>query len=125
MSRLIYKILHPNEWLEAKDTNMYDGSADDRRGGFIHFSTRKQLEGTLKKHFADKINLKLLAFQAESFAPDQLRWETSRGGAFFPHLYGSLDIGTAQQSWDLLRPASGIFDLAFIDANSRKEVTDD
>jgi len=68
----------------------YEGSAADRRDGFIHFSTREQLAETARRHFAGQNNLVVLAAEAEAFGT-ALCWEPSRGGALFPHLRGALD----------------------------------
>ena len=69
----------------------FDGSADDRRDGFIHFSAAHQLAGTLAKFFAGQEGLVLIAVDPARLGPD-LKWETSRGGALFPHLYAPLDL---------------------------------
>jgi len=104
---MVYKILRSAEWREATATTAYRGSADDRRSGFIHFSTAAQLEGTLKKHFQSEPSLKLLAFEADKLPKGRLRWEKSRGGKLFPHLYAPLDISTAQNCRDLSGSAGG------------------
>jgi uncharacterized protein (DUF952 family) len=79
------------ELAEAKSRGLFDGSADDRRDGFIHLSSADQLESTLAKHFSGQEHLVLLAVEATSLG-GQLRWEPSRDGALFPHLYGPLDL---------------------------------
>ncbi len=91
MDEVVYKIMTRAGLAEAKDKGRFDGSADDCRDGFIHLSTADQLEGTLEKHFAGQEDLALLAVDAKS-AGERLRWEPSRGGALFPHLYGPLDL---------------------------------
>ncbi len=91
----IYKICTHSEWADAITSGRYDGSADDQRDGFIHFSTATQLAGTLARHFCDRADLVLIAFESASFGP-ALKWEPSRGGALFPHLYGPLDPSLAQ-----------------------------
>ncbi|MGE0846107.1 MAG: DUF952 domain-containing protein [Flavobacteriaceae bacterium] len=87
----IYKVLRAPEWQSARAAGRFSGSSDDRRDGFIHFSTAEQLPGTLERHFAGERDLELLAVPARALG-DALRWETSRGGALFPHLYGDLDL---------------------------------
>jgi uncharacterized protein (DUF952 family) len=85
---LIYKILPRTEWESV--TEAYTGSADDKRDGFIHFSTREQLPGTLAKHYAGQTDLMLLAVESESLG-SALKWEHApRRNADFPHLYASL-----------------------------------
>jgi uncharacterized protein (DUF952 family) len=87
--KYIYKLCAESEW---QSREILRGSADDRRDGFIHFSTAEQLPGTLAKHFAHQRDLALLRAQPEELG-DRLRWEPSRGGALFPHVYGELTIG--------------------------------
>jgi uncharacterized protein (DUF952 family) len=85
----IYKICDRTAWLAAEPEGEFRGSADDARDGFIHFSTAAQLGGTLTKHFAGAVNLLLVAVDADALG-DALKWETSRGGDLFPHLYAAL-----------------------------------
>jgi uncharacterized protein (DUF952 family) len=73
----------------ADDRGCYDGSAVDRRDGFIHLSDRDQVVETAARHFAGQTGLTLLAVDPDRLG-DDLRWETSRGGALFPHLYAPL-----------------------------------
>jgi uncharacterized protein (DUF952 family) len=87
---LIFKICEYFHWSDACEGGNFNGSADDRRDGFIHLSTAEQLRGTLEKHFAGADNLVVIAYDDTIFG-DELRWEPSRGGELFPHVYGSLD----------------------------------
>lgn len=87
---MIFKVMGKAEWQEAKRLGRYDGSPDDRRDGFIHFSAGEQLPGTLAKYFAGREDLVLLAVEAAALG-DALKWEPSRGGALFPHLYRALE----------------------------------
>lgn len=103
---LVYKILDRAEWMVACDTGSYAGSADDRRDGFIHFSTGSQVPGTLEKHFARRENLVIAAFSAVALG-EKLRWEVSRKGEAFPHLYGVLDPHLALKVHALNRDAEG------------------
>lgn len=89
--RTIYKICPASAWREAERHGVYRGSADDSRDGFIHFSTASQLEGTARKHFFGQTGLLLIAIDADRLG-ETLRWEASRGGELFPHLYGDLDL---------------------------------
>src|SRR5690348_10909382 len=90
MMGLIYKICTAAEWRDAERAGVYRGSAVDHRDGFIHFSTAEQATETAAKHFGGQRDLVLIAVEAEVLG-DQLKWEPSRGGALFPHLYGTLD----------------------------------
>ncbi len=86
---LIYKIANSSEWEQACTSGTYVGSDDDRRDGFIHFSTKEQLAATYKKYFRSKTNLRLICIEDEKLGKD-LKWEPSRGGDLFPHLYAPL-----------------------------------
>lgn len=90
MSNLVYKIVAAAEWRAAERAGIFSGAAVDRRDGFIHFSTAAQVRETATRHFSGQADLLLVAFDAATFGPT-LKWEPSRGGALFPHLYGTLD----------------------------------
>lgn len=85
---LIYKIFHPAEWdfLVAQGETL--GAPVDLADGYIHLSTADQVQETAQRHFAKAGDLKLAAIEATSL--QELRWEPSRGGADFPHLYRPL-----------------------------------
>lgn len=87
----IFKIVPATLWREAERTGVFRGSPVDLEDGFIHFSTATQAAETAAKHFAGQRNLLLVSVDAEALG-DVLRWEPSRGGALFPHLYGALDL---------------------------------
>jgi uncharacterized protein (DUF952 family) len=87
---LIYKILSAADWEAAQRAGRFEGSADDRRDGFIHFSDGETVIGTARKYFAGQADLMLLAVDPTRLA--DLRWERSRDDALFPHLYGPLDL---------------------------------
>jgi uncharacterized protein (DUF952 family) len=91
MDGTVYKVLSRAAFAEAKAKGRFEGSVDDCRDGFIHLSSAHQIQGTLAKHFAGQKDLVLLAVDATSLGA-RLRWEPSRGGALFPHLYGALDF---------------------------------
>jgi uncharacterized protein (DUF952 family) len=86
----VYKILARSEWIEAQDAGRFEGSDVDRRDGYIHLSTAAQAAETARLHFAGREGLVLLKVRAGDLG-GALRWEPSRGGALFPHLYGPLD----------------------------------
>ena len=91
MAEPVYKILSQAAFEAAQAEGHFAGSADDLRDGFIHLSAVHQLSRTLATHFAGKGSLVLVALDAERFG-DDLKWEASRGGALFPHLYAPLDL---------------------------------
>jgi uncharacterized protein (DUF952 family) len=76
--------------LEAQQRGTFVGSSDDLRDGFIHLSTPDQVAGTLQRHFEGRADLLLIAIDADDLGAN-LRWEPSRNGALFPHLYAPLD----------------------------------
>jgi len=92
---LIFKICGEAEWRAAEQAGCYRGSAVDERDGFIHFSTAAQLAETAAKHFASRRDLLLIAVGAEALGA-ALRFEPSRGGALFPHLYGALPMSAVR-----------------------------
>jgi uncharacterized protein (DUF952 family)/phosphohistidine phosphatase SixA len=85
----IYKILEQRAWQAALPEGRYEGSSLDKTDGFIHFSTAVQAPETARRHFVGVENLMLLTVDVEGLG-GALRWEVSRGGALFPHLYGPL-----------------------------------
>lgn len=115
---LIYKIAPANQWAEAEQAGRFAGSPVDLADGFIHFSTRAQAEETAARHFAGMDDLLLIAVDAERLG-EALKWEPSRGGALFPHLYGPLPLdavvsttplrlgpdGRHRFTWDAPQPA--------------------
>ncbi len=93
---LIYKILHASEWAAFQTAGETLGAPIDLKDGYIHFSTADQAPETAAKHFADETGLVLLAVEARPLG-DALKWEVSRGGALFPHLYAPLRLD--QVAW--------------------------
>jgi uncharacterized protein (DUF952 family) len=89
MAQVIYKILSTAEWRDAERAGIFRGAGIDLKDGYIHFSTPAQAEETAAKHFAGQHDLVLVAVDAEKLG-DAIKWEVSRGGARFPHLYGTL-----------------------------------
>lgn len=83
---LIYKIATGDEWRAAQASGRYEGAPIDLADGFIHFSTAEQARETAAKHFAGQRGLVLVALDAQGLG-DKLKWEPSRGGQLFPHLY--------------------------------------
>lgn len=98
---LIYKILRRPEWDEFRTAGETAGAPVDLADGYIHFSTAAQVTETAAKWFATESDLVLVAFNAEKLGPD-LRWEPSRGGQLFPHLYRRLKL--SEVVWDKSLP---------------------
>ena len=90
----IYKICTADEWRAATADGVFRGSPADLRDGFVHFSTAEQMAETAARYFAGQTDLVLVAFDDAALGPG-LKYEPSRRGAPFPHLYGPLDPATA------------------------------
>jgi uncharacterized protein (DUF952 family) len=88
---VVYKIVATQEWAAAETAGAFTGAATDHADGFIHFSTAEQVPETAAKWFGGRGDLTLAAIDAEALG-DDLRWEPSRGGALFPHLYRALPM---------------------------------
>lgn len=102
----IYHVCAETAWNAAKARGFYDGSADDSRDGFIHFSTRRQARTSTAKHRAGEDGLVLLAVDATALG-DDLRWERSRGSRLFPHLYGELPTAAVRSATAIPLSAEG------------------
>lgn len=98
---LIYKIFRRPEWDAFRAAGQTAGAPVDLADGFIHFSTAAQVTETAARHFAGQSDLVLVAVSAGALGP-ALRWEPSRGGALFPHLYRPLSLG--EVVWDKSLP---------------------
>ncbi len=103
----VFKICSRQAWDAALAEGVYAGSSDDRRDGFIHLSQAAQLQGTAAKHFLGQTDLLLVTFAAADL-DGALRWEPSRGGALFPHLYGTLDPKLARAVRPLQLDGAGV-----------------
>ncbi len=86
-----YKIVDAEAWVQARDAGEYEGSTVDHADGYIHMSTEAQLAETARKHYAGQSSLRLLTVDL-TVVEGVLKWEPSRGGALFPHLYGPLPV---------------------------------
>src|SRR5829696_1236598 len=89
MSEVIYHMCPAEAWAAAIAAGRYDGTQDDRRDGFVHFSTAAQLRESARRHRAGQAGLVLVAVETARLG-NRLRWEPSRDGALFPRLYGKL-----------------------------------
>jgi uncharacterized protein (DUF952 family) len=94
---LIYKIFRADEWAELQSQSVTKGAPIDIADGYVHFSTAEQARETAAKHFAGEDGLILLALDSDALG-DDLKWEPSRGGALFPHLYRELCLSDVL--WD-------------------------
>jgi uncharacterized protein (DUF952 family) len=90
MTRMIYHMCPAETWEAAVRAGEYRGTADDLRDGFIHFSTADQIAESARRHRAGQAGLVLISVESARLG-DRLKWEKSRGGALFPHLYGVLN----------------------------------
>ena len=109
MRKTIYKISPEAAWREAERLGVFTGAPIDVADGFIHFSTAEQAVETAAKHFAGQGGLVLAAIDAEALGP-ALKYEVSRGGALFPHLYGSLPMTAVRWARPLpLGPGGHVF----------------
>ena len=84
-----FKIFTADQWAQFEADGVFDGAPVDLADGYIHMSTATQVQGTLDKHFAGQTGLVIAEIDLTAFG-DALRWEVSRGGELFPHLYGRL-----------------------------------
>ena len=91
MSNIVYHICRQDEWDAAKVNGFYSGSSQDEADGFIHFSASDQVVESARRHRAGQNGLVLLSVDAESLG-SSLKWEPSRGGLLFPHLYSDLPV---------------------------------
>jgi uncharacterized protein (DUF952 family) len=108
---LIYKILPAGLWRAAQENGQLEGAPVDLADGFIHFSTKDQVEETAAKWFAGQSDLMLLAVDPEKLGT-ALRHEPSRGGALFPHLYGILPLDAVVVAKPLPMRSDGTHDFA-------------
>ena len=87
MKDKVYKIFTESEWKDFQEAGQFNGSADDRRDGFIHLSTKEQVDGVIERFFSGKRPLYIAEFSGFNFL-QKLKWEISTSGGVYPHLYG-------------------------------------
>jgi uncharacterized protein (DUF952 family) len=104
---LIYHMCLRQEWELAVQSGTYAGSSQDRADGFIHFSTAAQLPESARRHRTGQVGLVLLAVDPHRLG-EALRWEPSRHGALFPHLYGTLPLTAVGSVCDIPLDADGV-----------------
>jgi uncharacterized protein (DUF952 family) len=102
----VYKIAAQADWDAALRAGAFEGAAIDLRDGYIHLSTAAQAQETARLHFAGQSGLVLLRLDAAGLGA-ALRWEPSRGGALFPHLYGPLDCRLVEAVTEIALQADG------------------
>lgn len=89
---LIYHICSAADWRAAQQAGVYHGSAKTRADGFLHLSTAETLAGSLAKHYPDPAGFVILTVRLAALGDVDLRWEPSRGGLLFPHIYRDLPL---------------------------------
>jgi uncharacterized protein (DUF952 family) len=105
-SKTIYRLIAADAWQRAQATGSFSGSEHDLRDGFIHFSTAAQVAETAARHYAGVAGLLLLGVSVDALGA-ALRWEPSRGGALFPHLYAALPTSAVTRIEPLALGADG------------------
>ena len=106
MAPIVYKLVDRTEWQLAEVFGSFSGSAVDVRDGFIHFSAAAQVRETAARYFPGRADLLLVAVEAQALGA-ALRWEPSRGGDLFPHLYAPLPLSAVRSVAALGLDASG------------------
>lgn len=107
---LIYKIATQASFAPARSTGTFLGMPVDAKDGYMHFSTAAQLPDTLRLYFAGQDNLVLVAVRTADLS-DALKWEPSRGGDLFPHLYAALPLSAVAWEMPISVSASGACEL--------------
>jgi uncharacterized protein (DUF952 family) len=100
MEQAIYKIVTRDQWAQAESIGRFGGAPVDHGDGYIHFSTAGQMRETAARHFAGQRDLLLVEVDAAMLG-DALKWEASRGGALFPHLYAPLEFSAVMRVCEL------------------------
>ena len=114
---MIYKIISRTLWQQAVEAGCFSGAEIDLQDGFIHFSAAHQVQETAAKHFANRDDLVLVAVDENNLEND-LRWEVSRGGDRFPHLYGKLNVAHAEWTTHLKLSGDGVPVIPDLDESS-------
>jgi uncharacterized protein (DUF952 family) len=106
-NRLIFHMCKRSDWQSAQTAGQYPGSGDDLADGFMHFSTAEQLAESAARHRAGVTDLLLITVDADDLG-DALKWEPSRGGQLFPHLYGALEVSNVISADELPLDEDGL-----------------
>ena len=104
----IYKIMTHEEWRQFQETMVFNGASIDRQDGYIHFSTKEQVEETANKHFSGQKGLVLVAVIEDALG-EALKYEVSRGGQLFPHLYAPLTMNAVKASTSFEAASDNLF----------------
>ena len=107
----VYKIVPADLWAAAEAAGRFDGAPVDTADGFIHLSDETQVRETAALHFAGQDDLLLVTLEADDLGP-ALRWEPSRAGALFPHLYAPLELAFVRRVVPIPTRAGGDPDLS-------------
>lgn len=107
MSDIAYKLVDRDEWELARLDGAYAGSAVDLKDGYIHMSSGAQLAETARRHYAGRGDLLLVAVDLTVLG-EALKWEASRGGDLFPHLFAPLPVSAAREERSLSVDADGV-----------------
>ena len=111
--RRIYHLCRKADWQQAAQRGVYEGSAEDRADGFLHFSTAQQVEESAARHRAGEADLLLLVASAQSLG-DRLAWEPSSSGDLFPHLQGALPLSAVLEVVDLPLGPDGLHEFPLL-----------
>lgn len=105
---ILFKILHRERFERSEREGRLAWADVDVRDGFVHLSSAAQVRETARLHFAGQDGLVLVAIDASRLAPGSLRWEPSRNGALFPHVYGDVPLAAIAWSAPLPRGEDGL-----------------
>lgn len=97
MDSVAFKILTADQWAQWQANGMFKGAPVDLADGYVHLSAADQVQGTLDKHFSGQTGL-VLAEVDLAMLGDAVKWEVSRGGALFPHVYAALPLAAVKQA---------------------------
>lgn len=111
MTDVAFKLVDRAEWEAARTRGAYAGSAVDLADGYIHMSARAQLAETARRHYAGRDDLLLVTVDLTTLGP-ALKWEASRGGDLFPHLFAPLPVSAAVETRGLSVDADGVMRFA-------------
>lgn len=110
----IYHLARKAGWRDAERSGVYEGTAEDRADGFLHFSTGTQVAESAARHRKGETDIVLIAVDSDGLG-DALRWEPARGGELFPHLYGSLPLDSVLWSRPLPLGNDGLHHFPALD----------
>ena len=112
MSQTLYKLLSQEEWQQVLEAQALAGFGIDLTDGFIHLSTKEQVKETARLYFSGLDDLMLVSIDSSGLG-DSLRWEESRSGALFPHVYGAISMDAVIDAVMLPLKAGGVHEFPF------------